>query len=186
MHVYLYDYSLLLFESKFSRRWIWLWSVSFRRYQVNWYSLVTLCRPPPVQLRLLVDAETKDFGLVALRLERGSGGGDATRADGLAAHLALARGLALARDHLRVRHEEHVGERRAEVGAVNGAVPVRLGRVDVLAPRAVQFDGLLVGDVRQSDREQVLSIAVDARAAPEVALPVLVELGLARRRVSCS
>ena len=159
-------------------------SLQLQEKQAN--SLVTLRRPPPMQLRLLVDAEAKYFRLVALRLERGGGRGDAARSNGLAAHFALGRRLPLAGDHLRVRHEEHVGKRRAEVGAVDRGVPVRLGRVDVLAPRAVQLDSLLVGDVCQADGEQVLSIAVDARTAPEVALPVLVELGLARCQIGCS
>ena len=64
-------------------------------------------------------------------------------------------------------------ERRAEVRAVDGPVPRGLGRVDVLAAAAVEFDGLFVGDVAKPDGEQRLRLAEDAWAPAEVCFLVL-------------
>ena len=65
---------------------------------------------------------------------------------------------------------------RAKVRAVDRAVSRRLGRVEVLAPRAVELDGFLVREVRQAEGDEGLAVAQDPRAASEVALLVLFNL----------
>lgn len=72
--------------------------------------------------------------------------------------------------------EEDLGERGAEVGAVDGGVAARLGVVEVLAAGAPELDGLLVGDVGQADGQEGVRVAVDAGAFAEVGLLVLLEL----------
>lgn len=61
---------------------------------------------------------------------------------------------ALAGDQGRVYLEYDVVERRAEVGTVDGGVPLRLGVVDVFAARAVEFDGFDVGYVGEAHGEE--------------------------------
>jgi hypothetical protein len=69
-----------------------------------------------------------------------------------------------------------VRERRAEIGAVNGAVAVGFGAVDVFASRAVEFDGFDVGCVAETDGEEGLLVAVDAWATAEIGATVFLEL----------
>jgi len=49
-------------------------------------------------------------------------------------------------------------------------------RVDVLASRAVQLDCFLVRDIRETDGEERLGVAVHSRAASEVGFLVLLHL----------
>lgn len=125
---------------------------------------------------MLVHLEPKDPRPHPLDFGRRLGAQSPTPQARLSARALPRAGDALARDHARVDHEEHVGERRAKVGAVDRAVAGRLGRVQVLAPRAVELDGLLVGEVRQTEGEERLAVAQDARAAAKVALLVLLDL----------
>jgi hypothetical protein len=64
----------------------------------------------------------------------------------------------------------------SKVGSINASVSVALWRVNVLAPRAVELDGFLIRDVCETDREERLRVAVDARAAAKVGLLVLLHL----------
>lgn len=125
---------------------------------------------------MLVHLESKDPRPDPLDLARRLSAEPASTEARLAARTLPGPGHALARDHARVDHEEHVGERRPKVGAVDRAVAGRLWAVQVLAPRAVELDGLLVGEVRQAEREERLAVAQDARAPPKVALLVLLDL----------
>lgn len=72
--------------------------------------------------------------------------------------------------------EEDIGERGAEVGAVDAVVARRLGIVDVLAFGAVEFDGAGAGDVVLAGGEEVLGLADDAGAFAEDALFVFLHL----------
>lgn len=58
---------------------------------------------------------------------------------------------ALWRDQVGVDKEKQVGERGAEVRAVDGTVAGRFGRIDIFTPPAVQLDGLFVRYVRKAD-----------------------------------
>lgn len=152
---------------------------------------------PPHQLRNLVDLEAEDARPVAVRLQRNGRGAHAlvTEVRGgllftdlpappaLRVRAARKRAevdrAALGRDEAGVDEEEEVREGRPKVRAVDRAVPRGLGRVDVLAAAAVELDGLLVWYVGQPDGQERLLQAEDARAAPEVASFVLLELGRA-------
>jgi hypothetical protein len=70
-----------------------------------------------------------------------------------------------------------VRECRAEVSTVYGAMPRGFGRVEVFAAPAVEFDRLLVGDVGESDRQERLEGAENARATAKIGSFVLFELG---------
>ncbi len=83
----------------------------------------------------------------------------------------------LRRDEGRVHEIEQVGEGGAEVRPVDRAVARRFGRVQVFAPAAEEFDGLLVWDVGEPDGEQRLGGTEDTWAATEVGALVFVELG---------
>lgn len=67
----------------------------------------------------------------------------------------------------------------SEVGAINGAVARRLGRVEILAAAAVELDRLLVWDIGHADWEKGLRGAEHARAPSEVGAFVFVELMIA-------
>lgn len=67
-------------------------------------------------------------------------------------------------------------ERCAKVGAVDGAVAVGFGGVDVFTSGTVEFDGFDVGCVAETDGEEGLLVAVDARAAAEIGTAVFFEL----------
>lgn len=75
-------------------------------------------------------------------------------------------------------------ERGAEVGAVDGGVSGGFGVVCILAPRAVELDGLEVGDVGEPEGQQWVGVAHDAWAFPEVGLLVFLELWEGKRWVS--
>lgn len=83
---------------------------------------------------------------------------------------------ALGRHQGRVHLEHDVVERGAKVGPVNSGVPRRLWVVNVLAPRAVQLDRLLVGHVRLAHGEQRVRVTKDARAFAKIGFLILVEL----------
>lgn len=55
-------------------------------------------------------------------------------------------------------------------------MPRRLGRVEVFAARAVEFDGFLVRQVGEAEGEEGLAVAEDARTPPKVTLFVLFNL----------
>jgi hypothetical protein len=77
-----------------------------------------------------------------------------------------------------------VREGRAEVGAVDRAVPIGLGRVDVFAAGAVELDGFLVRHVRESHGEKRLRVAVDARTSSKVCFAVFLELTISLGDIS--
>ena len=62
----------------------------------------------------------------------------------------------LRRDQIGVNKEEQVGEGGAEVCSVDGPVSGGFWRVNVLAPTAVELDGLFVRDVCEADWKQRL------------------------------
>jgi hypothetical protein len=57
-------------------------------------------------------------------------------------------------------------------------VPIRFGRVDVLAAGTVELDGFLVGYIRETDGKQGLRVTVYAGTAAEICFAVFVELEL--------
>ena len=67
-------------------------------------------------------------------------------------------------------------ERGAEVRAIYGAMPRRLGAVYVLAATAEELYGLLVGGIGETDGKKWLTLAQDTRAAAEVGFLVLLKL----------
>lgn len=71
-------------------------------------------------------------------------------------------------------------ESRSKIRAVDATVSRRLGRVEVFASRAVQFDGLLVRNVGQTTRKKWLRLAEHARAPAKVRFFVLLQLGVTR------
>lgn len=72
--------------------------------------------------------------------------------------------------------EDDVVEGGAEVGAVDGGMARGFGVVEVLAAGAVELDGLEVGDVGETHREQGVRVTVDAGTFAKLGLLVLVEL----------
>lgn len=69
-----------------------------------------------------------------------------------------------------------MGEGGPEIGAVDRAVPVGFGGVDVLASRTVELDCFLVRDVGESDGEKWLGVAVDTGTTAEIGFAIFVEL----------
>lgn len=69
-----------------------------------------------------------------------------------------------------------MGEGGPEIGAVDRAVSVGFGGIDVLASRTVELDCFLVRDVGESDGEKWLGVAVDTGTTAEIGFAIFVEL----------
>jgi hypothetical protein len=85
--------------------------------------------------------------------------------------------VAFLRDEVLVDLEQDVGERGAEVGAVDAGVAGGLGAVDILAFGAVKLDALGVGEVAQANWEEGVGPAEHTRAPAEVAFLIFLHLG---------
>ena len=67
-------------------------------------------------------------------------------------------------------------ERSSKVSTIDRAVPRGFGRVNVFASTTIELDGFFVRDVGETDGEERLRLAENARTSPKVRSLVFLEL----------